>query len=191
MAPEDVPSLGVCTPPGPDGKTLVEFPLVLPMGWVESLPQLCAVTETVAGLANTALREQTPRLRTPHLLDQVLESTVPGLDRPISGHLDINHNQVVESKSALAYIDIFVDDFLGITQGNKARQERVKRALLHSLDDVLPPISPTDLPTRQDPASLENMKQGDSTRETQKNLLGGLLTQSEELSTFHNTESRA
>ena len=92
LAPEDVPSLGVCTPPGPDRKTLVEFPLVLPMGWVESLPQFCAVTKTVADLANTALREKTQRLRTPHQLDQVSESTVPGLDRPISGHLDINHN---------------------------------------------------------------------------------------------------
>ena len=38
LAPEDVPSLGACIPPGPDGKTLVTSPLVLPMGWVESPP---------------------------------------------------------------------------------------------------------------------------------------------------------
>ena len=44
LAPEDVPSLGGCLPPGTDGKTLVAFPLVLPMGWVESPPQFCAVT---------------------------------------------------------------------------------------------------------------------------------------------------
>ena len=110
------------------------------------------MTETVAGLANTALREKNQRLRTPHLLDQVSESTVPGLDSPISGHLDINHNRVVESKGALAYIDIFVDNFLGITRGNKDRQEEVKRVILHSLDDVLRPLLLTDLPTRQDPA---------------------------------------
>ena len=66
LAPEDVPFLGVCLPPGTDDKTMFAFPLVLPMGWVESPPQFCAVTETVADLANTALREQTPRLRTPH-----------------------------------------------------------------------------------------------------------------------------
>ena len=152
LAPENVPSLGFCLPPGPDGKTLVAFPLVLPVGWVESPPQFCAVTETVADLANTALREKTQRLRTPNRLDQVLESTVPGLDSPISGQLDINHNQVVDSKGSLAYIDIFVDDFLGITQGNKARLEEDKRALLHSLDDVLRPLLLIDLPTRQDPA---------------------------------------
>ena len=141
LAPEGVPSIGVCLPPGTDGKTMVAFPLVLPMGWVESPPQFYAVTETVADLANTALREKNHRLRTLHRLDQVSESTIPGLDIPISGHLDINHNLVVESKGALAYIDIFVDDFLGITQGNKARREEVKRALLHSLDDVLRPPS--------------------------------------------------
>ena len=66
LAPEDVPSLGVCLPPGPERKTLVVFPLVLPMGWVESPPHFCAVTETVADLANTALSKQTPCLRTLH-----------------------------------------------------------------------------------------------------------------------------
>ena len=124
--------------------------------------------ETVADLANTALREKTTRLRTPHQLDQVLESTVPGLDSPISGHLDINHNRVVESKGALSYIDIFVDDFLSITQRNKARREEVKRALLHLLDDVLRPHQPTDLPTCQEPASLKKIKQDNSTWSTQK-----------------------
>ena len=69
LAPEDIPSIGVCLPPGPDSKTLFPFPLVLPMGWVESPPQFCDVTETVADLANTALREKTPQLLTPHRLD--------------------------------------------------------------------------------------------------------------------------
>ena len=101
LAPENVPSLGVFLPPGPDGKTLVAFSLALSMGWVESLPQFCAVTETVADLANTALREKTPRLCMPHRLDQVSESTGPGLGIPITGHLDINHNQVIKSKGAL------------------------------------------------------------------------------------------
>ena len=171
LATKDVPSLGVCLPPEPDGKTLIALLLVLLMVWVESPPQFCAVTETVADLANTALREKTQRLRTPHRLDKVSESTVPGLDRPISGHVVITHNLVVESKGALAYIDIFVDDFLGITQGNKAKQEEVKCTLLHSLDNVMRPLLPTDLPKRQDPASLKNMKQGDSTWATHKILL--------------------
>ena len=77
------------------------------MVWVESPQHFCAVTETVADLDNTALSEQIPCLRTLHRLDQVSESTLPVLDSPVTGHLDINHNQVIESKGALAYIDIF------------------------------------------------------------------------------------
>ena len=42
MALEDVPSLKVCLTLVPYGKTLVAFPLVLLMGWVESPPQFCA-----------------------------------------------------------------------------------------------------------------------------------------------------
>ena len=96
--------------------------------------------------------------------------TVPVLDSPVTGHLDINHNKVVESKGALAYIDIFVDDFLGITQGTKSRWEEVKCAMLHSLEDVMRPLLPTNLPTRKEPASMKKTKKGDSTWATQKKL---------------------
>ena len=82
---------------------------------------------------------------------------------------------MVDSKGARAYIDIFVDDFLGITQGNKARQEELKRTLLQSLDDVLRPLSPTDLPTCQDSTSLKKMKQGNITWATQNILLGWVI----------------
>ena len=75
---------------------------------------------------------------------------------------------MVESNVALAYIDIFVDDFLGITQGNKARREEVKRALLHSINNVLRALFPTNFPTLQDSASLKKMKQRDSTWAKQK-----------------------
>ena len=36
VAPEDLPSLRLCLSPGPDGKTMAAFLVVLPMGWVES-----------------------------------------------------------------------------------------------------------------------------------------------------------
>ena len=48
---------------------------------------------------------------------------------------------MVKSKGALAYIDIFVDDFLGITQGNKARQEEVKRTVALARRCAAPPIA--------------------------------------------------
>ena len=36
LTPNHIPVLGVAFPPAPDGTPLVAFPLVLPMGWIES-----------------------------------------------------------------------------------------------------------------------------------------------------------
>jgi hypothetical protein len=57
LSPHQIPALGVAIPPGPDGKALVAFPLVLPMGWVESPPLFCAATKTIADLANASIQQ--------------------------------------------------------------------------------------------------------------------------------------
>ena len=61
----DIPALAVAMPPGPNGEQLVAFPLVLPMGWVQSPPYFCSVTETIADLANDTLYQWAPRRRQP------------------------------------------------------------------------------------------------------------------------------
>ena len=43
----------------------------------------------------------------------------------------------------LQYIDVFVDDFLGLNQG-KARGRRSRRILLHAIDSIIRPLSPED-----------------------------------------------
>jgi hypothetical protein len=52
LSTSGIPKLGVILPRFPNEEQLVAFPLVLPMGWVESPPAFCAATETVADLAN-------------------------------------------------------------------------------------------------------------------------------------------
>jgi hypothetical protein len=47
-----IPCLGAILPSFPDEEPLVAFPMILPMGWVDSPNFLCAVTETIADLAN-------------------------------------------------------------------------------------------------------------------------------------------
>ena len=49
---DDVPKLGVAFLTKPGKPKLVAFPLVLPMGWKNSLPICSAATETIADLAN-------------------------------------------------------------------------------------------------------------------------------------------
>jgi hypothetical protein len=58
VRPDDVPKLGVAYPTREGEPLEVAFPLALPMGWVESPPNFCAVTETVTDLANGRLRQE-------------------------------------------------------------------------------------------------------------------------------------
>jgi hypothetical protein len=56
LSPSSVPSLGVVFPTALGEDPLVAFPLVLPMGWVSSLPFFCALAESVADVANSQLQ---------------------------------------------------------------------------------------------------------------------------------------
>jgi hypothetical protein len=56
VAPHHIPAF----PPAPDGTPLVVFPLVLPMGWVESPPYFCMATETIADIANHNIKQNIP-----------------------------------------------------------------------------------------------------------------------------------
>ena len=59
-----------------------------------------------------------------------------------------------------AYIDDFVDDFLGLAQGNHRRRQGV-RALPEALDTVIRPLSATDRPEHLEPASVKKLGKGD------------------------------
>jgi hypothetical protein len=67
----DVPKLGVVVPTLPVQPKIIDFQLVLPMGWMQSPPLFTAATETVADLANQELHDLAPAQ--PHRLDIVSE----------------------------------------------------------------------------------------------------------------------
>ena len=56
LRPIDAPKLGLIFPSGKGEEQMVAIPLTLPMGWKNSPPLFYAATETVAYLANEALR---------------------------------------------------------------------------------------------------------------------------------------
>jgi hypothetical protein len=74
-----IPSLGTLLPSYPGKVPLVAFPLILPMGWIESPQYLCAVSETVADMAND-LFQQGHVLDTPHRLDVLADSRPENFD---------------------------------------------------------------------------------------------------------------
>jgi hypothetical protein len=80
LRPSDMPVLGVAFPMLPDEEPLVAFPLVLPVGWCESPPYFCALTETVTDLTNERIAAHWDP--PPHPLED-LTSTQPA---PLPGY---------------------------------------------------------------------------------------------------------
>lgn len=176
----DIPTLAVSLPPLHGDTLLVALPLVLPMGWTESPPYFTTATETVADLANRRLQN---RWAPPaHRLDRLAETPPP---KPLDGSGQVDSSAATTRPTNIphrkhhprpaASVDVFVDDFIGLCQGQQSRRQQVRRVLLHSLDDVFRPLQPSDNPHRKEPASEKKLAQGDGLWETRKLVLGWIL----------------
>ena len=75
----------------------------------------------------------------------------------------------------LSYVDVYMDDFLGLAQGHPGRRERVRSTIFHSIDDVLRPNCPTDSSHRLEPISVSKLSKGDAKWATRKILLGWVV----------------
>ena len=78
------------------------------------------------------------------------------------------------SKEKLGYIDVFVDDFIGLAQGKKHRN-RVRNTLMSAIDEVFRPLSPSDKPSRREPVSIKKLLKGDCSWSTMKLVLGWII----------------
>ena len=98
-------------------------------------------TETVADLSNQALCERTP-LR-PHNLDgreaAVISSTSPRLD-PTLATLSREPLLIRNNAQLLVYVEVFVDDLLGMSQGPTHRHRYVRCTLFHVSEKVFRPL---------------------------------------------------
>ena len=75
----------------------------------------------------------------------------------------------------LSYVDVYMDDFLGLAQGHPGLRERVRSTIFQSIDDVLRPNCPTDTKHRSEPISLSKLAKGDAKWATRKVLLGWIV----------------
>ena len=78
------------------------------------------------------------------------------------------------ANTPLSAIDVFVDDFVALSQ-LETNGRRVRTILLHAIDDVLRPLSKTDHPARREPVSLKKLRQGDCSWGTVKLVLGWII----------------
>jgi hypothetical protein len=143
----DAPLLAVLLPQQPSKPPLVGIPIALPMGWVESPPYLCAATETVANNANQWLGQS---YAPPHPLESLNSMpTAPPLDvLPIAlmsltsmvtiSLLPAPPTSVTTSSlsAPLSYIDVYMDDFVGLVQGNCWHWCMVWHILMHVVEEV-------------------------------------------------------
>ena len=78
-------------------------------------------------------------------------------------------------KRPLKKVDVFVDNFLGLGQGDVKTLSKIRRTLLHTLDEVFRPLEPTDDAFRKEPASVKKLLGGDAYWATRKMLLGWII----------------
>jgi len=173
--PADIPKLGVVFPSPPGVEPLVALPLVLPMGWKNSPPAFCTATETIADLANQRLASQ--QSIPPHPLGKraasqdriVLPSETPACSKSLADVLP--DPSLPRPKPPVAEVDVYVDDFIGIAQGDVPRLNIVRDTLMQSIDDVFRPNDQEDS-MRAEPISLKKLDKGDASWKTSHTILG-------------------
>ena len=188
LAIDDAPKLGVVFPTHPHQEPLVAIPLVLPMGWKNSPPIFSTVTETIADVANSALDQGNTTVPSHPLGNLARLQDDDGLapSAPVSlssSDQCKRHSSLLavtrdphlpKSTALLGYVDIFVDDFIGLAQGSKNRN-RVRDILMTAIDEVFRPLSPADKPSRKEPISIKKLLKGDCSWATVKNVLGWII----------------
>jgi hypothetical protein len=188
LSPATILRLAVAVPVLPGEEPLVAVPLVLLMGWLESPPTFCTVTETIADLANKKI--VSGYLPKPQHRHEALANTRPNISPttalPQAGVVDIlqqvpvikRPNQKTPPPATLGpleHVDVFMDDFILSTQGPMERQLAVRRILLECLDLVIRPLDNSDRRERKEAASLKKLQKGDGCLLTVKTILGWLL----------------
>jgi hypothetical protein len=130
-----IPALGAILPSYPDEDPLVAFPMILPMGWVDSPNYLCALTEMIADLANA--RFEANNLATQHHPLSTLANSIPAPNPAPSKR----HNGMPPPKTRsqgplkppLNFADVYMDDFLAATQLSGKERDAARSTLLSAL----------------------------------------------------------
>ena len=176
LRPEDTPKLGLILPIGANEEPMVANPLTLPMGWKNSPPLFCTATETVADIANEYLRSHQPSR--PHKLDGRAEAVVPPPAPPLADeHAKLTSNTYLRRPKAklLAYVDVFVNEFLGLAQGPRHRCRHVRRTILHALDKVFRPLDRQDTKQCKEVLSIKKLEARDCSWSTCQTMLGWIF----------------
>ena len=99
-----------------------------------------------------------------HKLDDREEAKAPPPAPPLAEkHAKLTRDTYLWRPKAklLAYVDIFIDDFLGLAQGPRHRRRHVCPTLFHALEKVFRPLNRQDTKQRKEVLSLKKLEAGD------------------------------
>jgi len=176
LAANDCPRLSIILPLYPEEEQLVAIPLACTMGWTQSPPSFCTMSETVTDLINARLRTK-PALPVPsHRLSSLAAS-----HDDVASWARVREPQTAGSrhlsntayKLPITHADVFVDDFILLGQGGPTRLTWMRDHLLHAVDDILDTPLPTE--PRNEAVSVKKLRNGDGGWATRKLILGWIL----------------
>jgi hypothetical protein len=133
----------------------------------DPVPQLVP-TDGCAARSNPA----SPAIASPHPTPSPTAAPSSSTQLPI--HDTERDPSLPSSSNHAAYVDVFVDDFIALCQGDSNRR-RIRRILLRAVDQVFRPNDFHDDQFRREPVSLKKLKQGDVSWNTIKTVLGWVI----------------
>lgn len=197
----DCPRLAIILPKYDGEEQLIAIPLAATMGWVESPPTCCTMTETIADITNEKTA-RSPRAAEPHRLEAnaavadnfhtedepeprgsedqeaalSLSVLYPGEASPqdvLAEESERAPNSNKPFSRPVGSTDVFMDDFILAGQGKASKLRALRRHLLHSVDEVL--SRPGLNERRNEAVSLKKLLTGDGSWGTRKLLLGWIV----------------
>ena len=172
---KDIPSVALLVPKAtPEEDQLIGFHLSIPMWYVESASFFCAITETVKDgtLDTLSMRHTAP----PHHLENLAETKPPEITaREIAATLVADKDWEALSPhaqdTALAHVEVYLNDFIGITQGGAKERRQMTRHLFRTIDELFR-LNNKDYIAREEPISLKKLRKGNAAWSTKKVILG-------------------
>ena len=135
---EDIPSVAFpVTKSTPEEYQLVGFHLSILLGYVESAAFLCATSETVKNRTLDTLSTRHTAL--PHHPEDLADTKPPQTSaEEAAATLESDNNWEALSSharaTALAHVEVYLDDFISITQGGKTERQQMMRHLFRAID---------------------------------------------------------
>ena len=127
-------------------------------------------------LAKKDLRNHQPSKQ--HLLDNGAEAIEPP-PAPLltQEHAKLTRDPYLNRPNAklLAYVDVFVGDFLGLAKGPRHRRRHVQHTLFHALDKLFQPLDRQDAKQRKEVLSLKKLDARNSSWLTCQTMLGWIF----------------